>query len=150
MIRYSLLTAIGLTPGGSSTVYIYTQTIHRTTQWNRIHRTYITIKIHKHNYKIHYYYYCWTAWPWRRRHDDPLKRRKPRTPICVPSRPGIRYKPEGRGFDSQWCRWDFSFTLSFIPHYGQGVDSATNRNEYQEYFLWGKGDRCLGLTALTF
>ena len=26
-----LLTAIGLTPGGSSTVHIYTQTIHRTT-----------------------------------------------------------------------------------------------------------------------
>ena len=25
-------TAIGLTPGGSSTVYIYTQTVHRTTQ----------------------------------------------------------------------------------------------------------------------
>jgi len=34
-----LLTAIGLTPGGSSTVHIYTQTIHKTTQWNRIHRT---------------------------------------------------------------------------------------------------------------
>jgi len=34
----NLLTAIGLTPGGSSTVHIYTQTIHRTTQWNRIHR----------------------------------------------------------------------------------------------------------------
>jgi len=33
------LTAIGLTPGGSSTVHIYTQTVHRTTQWNRIHRT---------------------------------------------------------------------------------------------------------------
>jgi len=30
------LTAIWLTPGGSSTVHIYTQTIHRTTQWNRI------------------------------------------------------------------------------------------------------------------
>jgi len=29
-----LLTAIGLTPGGSSTVHIYTQTIHRTTQFN--------------------------------------------------------------------------------------------------------------------
>jgi len=28
-----LLTAIGLTPGGSSTVHIYTLTIHRTTQW---------------------------------------------------------------------------------------------------------------------
>ena len=27
-----LLTAIGLTPGGSSTVNIYTQTIHRTSQ----------------------------------------------------------------------------------------------------------------------
>jgi len=27
------LTAIGLTPGGSSTVHIYTQTIHRTTQF---------------------------------------------------------------------------------------------------------------------
>jgi hypothetical protein len=27
-----LLTAIGLTPGGSSTVHIYSQTIHRTTQ----------------------------------------------------------------------------------------------------------------------
>jgi len=27
-----LLTAIGLTPGGSSSVHIYTQTVHRTTQ----------------------------------------------------------------------------------------------------------------------
>jgi hypothetical protein len=27
-----LLTAIGLSPGGSSTVHIYTQSIHRTTQ----------------------------------------------------------------------------------------------------------------------
>ena len=27
-----LLTAFGLTPGGSSTVHIYTQSIHRTTQ----------------------------------------------------------------------------------------------------------------------
>jgi len=27
-----LLTAVGLTPGGSSTVHIYTQTIYRTTQ----------------------------------------------------------------------------------------------------------------------
>jgi len=34
-----LLTAIGLTASGSSTVHIYTHTIHRTTQWNRIHRT---------------------------------------------------------------------------------------------------------------
>ena len=34
-----LLTAIGLTPSGSSTVHIYTQTIHRTTQTQTIHRT---------------------------------------------------------------------------------------------------------------
>jgi hypothetical protein len=27
-----LSTAIGLTPGGSGTVHIYTQTVHRTTQ----------------------------------------------------------------------------------------------------------------------
>ena len=27
-----LLTAIGLSPGGSSTVHIYTKTVHRTTQ----------------------------------------------------------------------------------------------------------------------
>jgi len=30
------LTAIGLTPGGSSTVHIYTQTVQRITQWNRM------------------------------------------------------------------------------------------------------------------
>jgi hypothetical protein len=40
MIWYDLLyllTAIGWAPGGSSTVHIYSQTIHRT-QWYRIHR----------------------------------------------------------------------------------------------------------------
>jgi len=35
-----LLTAIGLSPGGSNTVHFYTQTIHRTTQLTQtIHRT---------------------------------------------------------------------------------------------------------------
>ena len=29
-----------------------------------------------------------------------------------------------------------------------GVDSASNRNEYQEYFLESKGGRCFGLTTL--
>jgi len=33
-------------------------------------------------------------------------------------------------------------------HYGPGVDSASNRNEYQEYFLGGKGGRCVKVTAL--
>jgi len=31
-----LLTAFGLKPGGSRTVNIYTETINRTTQWDRI------------------------------------------------------------------------------------------------------------------
>ena len=43
----------------------------------------------------------------------------------------LRYKSEGRGFDSHW---NFSLT-SFRPHHGPGIDSASNRNEYQEYFL---------------
>ena len=47
----------------------------------------------------------------------------------------LRYKPEGRGFDSRWCHWNFSLTESFRSHYDRGVDSACNRNEYQEYFL---------------
>jgi len=33
-------------------------------------------------------------------------------------------------------------------HYGPGVDSASNRNEYQEYFLGGEGGRCIRLTTL--
>ena len=42
---------------------------------------------------------------------------------------------------------DFLLTKSFRSHYGPGVDSASNRNEYQEYFLWGKGGRCVRLTT---
>jgi hypothetical protein len=30
---------------------------------------------------------------------------------------------------------------------GPEVDSASNRNEYQKYFLGGKGGRCVGLTS---
>jgi hypothetical protein len=41
-------------------------------------------------------------------------------------------------------RWNFS---SFQPHYGPGVDSAPNRNEYQEP-SWGvKGGRRVRLTT---
>ena len=36
---------------------------------------------------------------------------------------------------------------SFRSHYGPGVDSISNRNEYQEYFLGGKGGRCGRLTT---
>ena len=37
---------------------------------------------------------------------------------------------------------------SFRSRYGPGVDSASSRNEYQEYFLGGKGGRCVRLTTL--
>ena len=37
---------------------------------------------------------------------------------------------------------------SFRSHYGPGVDSASNRNEYQEYFLGGKGGQCVTPTTL--
>jgi len=42
-----LSTAIGLTPGASGTVHIYTQTVHRTTQVQTIHRTTQTQTIHR-------------------------------------------------------------------------------------------------------
>jgi hypothetical protein len=45
------------------------------------------------------------------------------------------YKSDGRGFDSRWCHWNSSLTYFFRPHYGPGVDSVSNRNEYQEYLL---------------
>ena len=49
----------------------------------------------------------------------------------------LRYKPEGSGLDSRWCHWNFSLTV-FRPPYGPGVGSASNKNEYQEYFLGAK------------
>ena len=41
------------------------------------------------------------------------------------------YKAEGRWFEPRLCHWNFSFR----SHYGPGVDSDSNRNEYQEHFL---------------
>ena len=45
------------------------------------------------------------------------------------------YKSEGRWFNSRCCHWNFSLTQSFRSQYGPGVDSDSNRNEYQEHFL---------------
>ena len=56
----------------------------------------------------------------------------------------LRYKPEGRGFDSRCCDWNLSLIYSFQPHYGPGVDSDTIRNEYQEYFVWVKAAGAYG------
>ena len=45
------------------------------------------------------------------------------------------YKLEGLWFDPRWCHWNFLLTYSLRSHYDPGVDSAFNRNEYQENFL---------------
>jgi hypothetical protein len=59
-----------------------------------------------------------------------------------------RYNLEGRGLASRWCHWNFLLTNSFRPPYVHGVYSLCMRNEYSEYFLGGKGGRCLGLINL--
>ena len=56
----------------------------------------------------------------------------------------LRYKSEGRGFDSRWGHWLNPSGLIISP----AVDSASNRNEYKEYLLGSKGGQCVGLTTL--
>jgi hypothetical protein len=46
-----------------------------------------------------------------------------------------------------WFRFPV-VSLEFFIDIILPVDSASNRNEYQEYFLGGEGGRCLGLTTL--
>jgi hypothetical protein len=47
----------------------------------------------------------------------------------------LRYKPEVHLFGSWRGHWNSVLTQSFRSHYGPGVESASNRNEYQESFL---------------
>jgi hypothetical protein len=47
----------------------------------------------------------------------------------------LRYKSEDRWFDPRWRHGIFRWHKSFSSHYVPGVDSASNRNEYREYFL---------------
>ena len=42
----------------------------------------------------------------------------------------------------------FIHIKSFRSHYGPGVDSVSNRNEYQEYFLGVKSGQCVRMTTL--
>jgi len=61
----------------------------------------------------------------------------------------LRYKPDVRCFDSRWRHWIFFHLESFFrPHYGPGIDSASGRNEYQEYFPRSTGGQCVRLTPL--
>jgi len=48
---------------------------------------------------------------------------------------------------------EFFIDINFLLQYAPGVDTASNRNDYQEYFLGcgggeGKGRQCVDLTAL--
>jgi len=52
------------------------------------------------------------------------------------------YKPEGRWFDPRWCHWIFNSHKVL-----KTFDSSSNRNEYQEHFLGGKGGRRVRLTT---
>jgi hypothetical protein len=70
------------------------------------------------------------------------------------------YKPQTQpiSFFLIWSIWWESrrkqlVALLFLPaswylSYAPGSDSASNRNEYQEFSLGGKGGRCVGLTTL--
>jgi hypothetical protein len=42
------------------------------------------------------------------------------------------YKPEGRGFETQWGEWSFSISLILTATLGPRVHSASNRNGYQK------------------
>jgi hypothetical protein len=43
---------------------------------------------------------------------------------------------------------DFVIDIILRPPYSLGADSASNRNEYQKFFLGGRGGRCVRLTPL--
>jgi hypothetical protein len=62
----------------------------------------------------------------------------------------LRYKTEGRGFDSRWCHGNFLITELFRPQYGPRADSASNRNKCEVYFLWVKAASVLGDNLTTF
>ena len=59
----------------------------------------------------------------------------------------LSYKPGGRGFDSRWCHWDFHWRN---PSGHTMINSTSNRNGHQEYFLRGTGGRCYGCHFFTF
>jgi hypothetical protein len=89
-----------------------------------------------------------------------------RTFTYILGRQNLPLLPQYYG-DTRWCSWlrhcptnrmvaglipECAIGIfqwqSIWPHYGPGVDSASNRNEYQEYFLGGKSGRCIWLTTL--
>jgi hypothetical protein len=48
-----------------------------------------------------------------------------------------------------WCTLrKFVYNILNLRTMGPTVDSVSNTNEYQKYFLGGKGGRCVGLKTL--
>jgi len=64
----------------------------------------------------------------------------------------LYYKMEGRGFDFQWCHWNFSVTKFFWPHHDHGFDSASKEISKIEWSLNRPGftQRMGRVTALLF
>jgi hypothetical protein len=60
----------------------------------------------------------------------------------------LLYKSEGRWFDPRWWHGILHWHKFLWSHYGRGVVSAYNSNEYQVYFMGGKCGRYLRLTTL--
>ena len=58
---------------------------------------------------------------------------------------GITLQPWRSWVDSWQCHWNVSLTKSFQPHCCPGVDSVSDRNDDQEYFLGNKGGWYVGL-----
>ena len=58
------------------------------------------------------------------------------------------YNSKGRRLDPSWCQWIFHWHKILLIALWLCGDSASNRNEYQEHFLGGKGGRCVRLTNL--
>jgi len=61
-----------------------------------LHLTFFHRSIHRHYY-YYYYYYYYITWIILEHTVAQLVE-------------ALRYKPNGRGFDSRWCHWNFSLT----------------------------------------
>jgi hypothetical protein len=59
----------------------------------------------------------------------------------------LRYKPVGRGFETQWGERFLSIYLILPATLGRGVNSASNRNEYQNRIIFLRSLRRLLITA---
>jgi hypothetical protein len=57
----------------------------------------------------------------------------------------LHYKPDGRGFDFQFCHWHSYSGRTMVLGLTQSLTEMSTRNT-----SWGKGGRCVGLTTLPY